>query len=137
MRKHLRRFVVLLIAMAMILAMSVSVSADGTSGDVSGNTPGSTSGSTPNSDSDGTPSSTVISGDYTGKTVILSSNDVHGAIESYQYMAGLRTQYEKLGAKVFTLDCGDFSSGNNYVKYSQGVDAINLMNAAGYDISTL
>ena len=32
----------------------------------------------------------VFPTDYTGKTVILHSNDVHGAIDGYAYIAWLR-----------------------------------------------
>ena len=34
---------------------------------------------------------TATAADYTGKTVILHSNDVHGQIDGYAWMAGLRS----------------------------------------------
>ena len=46
------------------------------------------------------PAAAELADDYTGKTVILQSNDVHGAIDRYQYMAGLRNELEKRGADV-------------------------------------
>ena len=45
--------------------------------------------------------------DYTGKTVILHSNDVHGQIDGYAYIAGLREYFKSLGAEVILADSGD------------------------------
>ena len=75
--------------------------------------------------------------DYTGKTVILHSNDVHGQIDGYAYIAGLRNRFLELGAEVILCDTGDFSQGSVYVSSSKGADAIEMMNAAGYDVVTL
>ena len=75
--------------------------------------------------------------DYTGKTVILHSNDVHGAIDGYAYMAGLRSDLEAKGAEVIVVDAGDFSQGSIYVSTNKGAAAIDMMNAAGYDVVTL
>ena len=75
--------------------------------------------------------------DYTGKTVILHSNDVHGALAGYAYMAALRSEYEAMGADVILVDAGDFSQGDIYVSINQGAAAVEMMNAAGYDVVTL
>lgn len=75
--------------------------------------------------------------DYTGKTVILHSNDVHGQIDGYAYIAGLRTCFESLGADVILADVGDFSQGSPYVTTSKGLSAIEMMNTAKYDVATL
>ena len=75
--------------------------------------------------------------DLTGMTVILHSNDVHGALDGYAYMASLKKQYEAAGADVIVVDAGDFTQGNPYVSLSKGHSAIDLMNAAGYDLVTL
>lgn len=75
--------------------------------------------------------------DLTGMTVILHSNDVHGALDGYAYMAALKKQYEAAGADVIVVDAGDFTQGNPYVSLSKGHSAIDLMNAAGYDLITL
>ena len=75
--------------------------------------------------------------DYTGKTVILHSNDVHGAIDGYAYMAALRSDLESKGAEVIVVDAGDFSQGTTYVSSSKGYAAVEMMNAAGYDVVTL
>ena len=75
--------------------------------------------------------------DYTGKTVILHSNDVHGQIDGYATIAGLRDYLKSLGAEVILADAGDFSQGSIYVSSNKGAAAIEMMNAAGYDIVTL
>ena len=79
----------------------------------------------------------LLAEDYTGKTVILQSNDVHGEIVGYQYIAGLRDELEKRGAEVILADCGDWSQGSPYVGFYDGASAIKMMNTAGYDIAEL
>ena len=75
--------------------------------------------------------------DYTGKTVILHSNDVHGQVDGYAYIMGLREYFRSLGAEVILADAGDFSQGTVYVSSSKGASAIDMMNAARYDVATL
>jgi len=75
--------------------------------------------------------------DYTGKTVILHSNDVHGQIDGYACIAGLRDYFLSLGAEVILADAGDFSQGSVYVIATKGLAAVEMMNAAGYDVVTL
>ena len=77
------------------------------------------------------------SGDFTGRIVVLHSNDVHGAIDGYAKIAALRAIYESLGAEVILADAGDFSQGSPYVNLSSGENAISLMNAAGYTVATI
>ena len=72
-----------------------------------------------------------------GKVVILHSNDVHGAVEGYAKIAALRDQYKAAGAEVILADAGDFCQGTPYVSLSKGANAIEMMNAAGYDVATL
>jgi 5'-nucleotidase/UDP-sugar diphosphatase len=72
-----------------------------------------------------------------GKTVILHSNDVHGAIEGYAYITALKADYEAKGAEVILVDAGDYSQGTTYVSVSQGADAVTMMNTVGYDVVTL
>ena len=76
-------------------------------------------------------------GKYAGKTVIVHSNDVHGAIEGYSYMAALKQSIESEGGTVILADDGDFSNGNIYVSISKGDSAVTLMNEAGYDVVAL
>ena len=73
-----------------------------------------------------------------GKTVILHTNDVHGAIDKYAKVAALRNEcYDRGASAVVLLDAGDFSQGSTYVSLSKGATAVELMNAVGYDAVTL
>lgn len=72
-----------------------------------------------------------------GKTVILHTNDVHGAIAGYAYITALKADYEAKGAEVILVDAGDYSQGKTYVSVTKGADAVTMMNAAGYDVVTL
>lgn len=75
---------------------------------------------------------------FKGKTVILHSNDVHGAIAGYAYMPALRDTILGLGATdVLLVDAGDFTQGDIYVSVNKGKAAVDMMNAAGYDVVTL
>ena len=72
-----------------------------------------------------------------GKTVILHTNDVHGAIAGYANIAALKAEYEAKGAEVILADAGDYSQGTTYVSLSKGANAIDMMNLVGYDVATL
>ena len=75
--------------------------------------------------------------DLDGKTVILHTNDVHGAVANYAAVAALKAEYTARGAEVILVDAGDYSQGTTYVSTTKGADAIAMMNAAGYDVVTL
>ena len=75
--------------------------------------------------------------DLTGSTVILHTNDVHGAIAGYAKVAALKQYYQDCGAYVLLLDAGDYIQGDPSVSASQGATAIELMNLAGYDAAAL
>lgn len=75
--------------------------------------------------------------DLAGKTVVLHTNDVHGQVDLYAKVAALKKDYEAKGADVILVDAGDYIQGTPYVSDSQGKTAIELMNAAGYDVVTL
>ena len=79
----------------------------------------------------------VTHGEYYGKTVILHSNDVHGAIEGYAKMAALKADYEAKDATVILVDNGDYSQGTPYVSHSKGLNAVEMMNATGYNVAGL
>lgn len=76
-------------------------------------------------------------GELDGKTVILHSNDVHGAISGYANMAGLAAEYKAKGAEVILADAGDYSQGKVSVSSNKGLNAVTLMNKVGYDVATL
>ena len=72
-----------------------------------------------------------------GKTVILHTNDVHGAIAGYAYITALKADYEAKGAEVILVDAGDYSQGEVYVSDTKGLDAVEMMNATGYNVVSL
>ena len=117
MRKYMNRLTVLLATLIMVLAFTISVNAEELT-------------ATKVSYGD-------LEADYTGKTIILTTNDVHGAIEGYKYVAGLKTALEERGAEVVLVDCGDFTQGTTYVSESKGDSAVRLMNMAGYSYAAL
>ena len=75
--------------------------------------------------------------DYSGKTIILHTNDVHGAIDGYAYVAWIADVLRQNGAEVILADAGDFTQGDIYVSTNKGRAAIEMMNAVGYDVVTL
>lgn len=75
--------------------------------------------------------------DLSGKTVILHTNDVHGAVGRYPYIASVKENFQNRGAEVLLVDAGDYIQGTPYVNMSKGADAITVMNAAGYDFATI
>ena len=107
----MRKFLSVLLAMAMVLSLSVTSFAADTDSEAKA--------------------------EMAGKTVILHTNDVHGAIEGYAYITALKADYEAKGAEVILVDAGDYSQGTSYVSVTKGLDAIEMMNAAGYDVVTL
>ena len=107
----MRKFLSVLLAMAMVLSLTVTSFAADTAADAKA--------------------------EMAGKTVILHTNDVHGAVEGYAYIAQLKADYEAKGAEVILVDAGDFSQGEVYVSDTKGLDAVEMMNVTGYDVVTL
>ena len=64
--------------------------------------------------------------DYHGKTVILHSNDVNGAVEGYPRMAWLKSEFERLGAEVILVDAGNASAGPIHAS-GKGAAAMELL----------
>ena len=67
---------------------------------------------------------TELAADYSGKTVILHSNDVHGELEGYAVIAQLKADLTAKGAEVILADAGDYCRGTPYVGVSKGATAI-------------
>ena len=107
----MRKFLSVLLAMAMVLSLSVTSFAADTDSEAKA--------------------------EMAGKTVILHTNDVHGAIAGYAYITALKADYEAKGAEVILVDAGDYSQGEVYVSDTKGLDAVEMMNVTGYDIVTL
>ena len=72
---------------------------------------------------------------YEGKTVILHTNDVHGAIDGYAYIPALRAWFEDKGADVIVVDAGDFSQGTTYVSSSKGAAAVDGAGTTDVEVS--
>ena len=79
----------------------------------------------------------IYRNEFSGKTIILHSNDVHGKLDGYAVMSALKETYQAVGAEVIMVDAGDFSQGTIYVSSSKGASAVTMMNAVGYDVVTL
>lgn len=114
----MRKFLSVLLAMAMVLSLTVT-------------------GFAIEDPAAATDAETKTEATMAGKTVILHTNDVHGAVEGYAYIAQLKADYEAKGAEVILVDAGDYSQGKTYVSVTKGADAVTMMNAAGYDVVTL
>ena len=72
--------------------------------------------------------------------VILYTNDVHTYIDgalSYDVIAGVKAELLKQYKHVLLVDAGDHIQGTAYGSLDKGETIIKLMNAAGYDLSTL
>jgi len=65
---------------------------------------------------------------------IVFDNDVHGAIDRYEYLAGFRDALKADGYPVLTVSVGDYLQGSAYAAVSQGQYCIDMMNAVGYDV---
>ena len=115
----MRKFLSVLLAMAMVLSLSV------------------TSFALEDTATTEAPAAAVADQTMAGKTVILHTNDVHGAIASYAYITALKADYEAKGAEVILVDAGDYSQGEVYVSDTKGLDAVEMMNVTGYDVATL
>lgn len=72
-----------------------------------------------------------------GLTVVLHTNDVHGAIDGYEKIAAMKANLEATGADVILVDAGDYIQGTTAVSDTKGTNAIALMNAAGYDLAAI
>ncbi|MBR3077344.1 MAG: 5'-nucleotidase C-terminal domain-containing protein [Oscillospiraceae bacterium] len=80
---------------------------------------------------------TILDDDLIGKTVILHTNDTHGALLGFAQVAKVRKDYEARGARVLLVDAGDFSQGTTYVSTNKGAAAAQIMKLTGYDVVTL
>lgn len=88
-------------------------------------------------------------GEYTDKTVIIHTNDIHGGfipdaqagtdggLEGYAAISSLKKEYEAKGATVLLVDDGDFSQGSIYVALNKGEASAELMEKVGYDIVSI
>ncbi len=66
-------------------------------------------------------------------TVVLYTNDVHCAIESYAFLAAYKAELISKGVKVLTVDAGDAIQGEVVGALTKGSAIIDIMNSVGYD----
>jgi len=76
-------------------------------------------------------------GELAGTLVVIHTNDVHGALDGYAKVAAMKKVYEGQGADVLLLDAGGYLQGHQHVNASKGEAAIELMNAAEYDLAAM
>lgn len=70
--------------------------------------------------------------------VILYENDVHGSIDGYTKMAGLRDAINQSDtAWVGVVSCGDFLQGGVSAAVTKGQGIVDIMKAVGYDAVTI
>ncbi|MBQ0015367.1 MAG: bifunctional metallophosphatase/5'-nucleotidase [Bacteroidales bacterium] len=69
--------------------------------------------------------------------IILYDNDAHCQIDGYSYMKALRDSAAAYTPNVVVVSCGDFVSGSTMGAYSRGEYPIRVVNAVGYDYTTL
>ena len=83
----------------------------------------------------------VAEGALEGKLVILHTNDMHGRAVAtddqlgYARIATLKKTLQAQGAEVLLMDAGDFSQGTPVVNLGYGKNAVEFLNATGYDIA--
>jgi 2',3'-cyclic-nucleotide 2'-phosphodiesterase (5'-nucleotidase family) len=70
--------------------------------------------------------------------VVLYENDVHGQIDGYPKLAGLRDAISQSDtAWTAVVSCGDYLSGGVACSLKKGEYIVTLMNSVGYDAVTL
>ena len=109
--KKTRRLLALLLAMAMMLALTVTAGAE-----------------------------EVTTTAAKSEITVIYTNDVHPYIDktlSYATVSAMKQDYQKAGKQVLLVDAGDHIQGTAYGGMDEGKTIVQLMNAAGYDIATL
>lgn len=79
-----------------------------------------------------------VDGGKSEHVYIISTNDIHAAIDALPHLATIVKEYEARG-EVLLVDSGDRVTGNAYVDDAQepGVPLVKIMNELGYDVATL
>ncbi|RKM56955.1 hypothetical protein D6856_14355 [Butyrivibrio sp. XB500-5] len=90
--------------------------------------------------------------DLGDKIVIVSTNDIHGAVNDLTYVSQLRNRLKEKNANVLLVDSGDFSTDKKTVENydgkksddagfcasnTEGIAPVKIMNAVGYDYGCL
>ena len=109
--KKTRRLLALLLAMAMMLALTVTAGAE-----------------------------EVTTTAAKSEITVIYTNDVHTYIDktlSYATVSAMKQDYQKAGKQVLLVDAGDHIQGTAYGGMDEGKTIVQLMSAAGYDMATL
>ncbi|MBO4665314.1 MAG: bifunctional metallophosphatase/5'-nucleotidase [Paludibacteraceae bacterium] len=69
--------------------------------------------------------------------IILFENDVHCAIEGYASLSALRNELRQVTPYVSIVSAGDFAQGAAIGSLSRGESIVKVMNAVGYDATTV
>ena len=76
-----------------------------------------------------------------GRVTVLHTNDTHSHIDdglvAFSAIAAEKARLEAEGENVILVDAGDYVQGTALGGYDEGRSAIEIMNAAGYDVATL
>lgn len=73
----------------------------------------------------------------TKPVVVLFDNDVHCAIDGYVRMAGLRDSFRTTTPYVSLVSAGDWAQGDVIGSLTEGQAIVRVLNAVGYDFTTL
>ena len=80
----------------------------------------------------------VVKQQHQKSIVVLYENDVHGQIDGYPKLAGLRDAISQSDtAWTAVVSCGDYLSGGVACSLRKGEYIVTLMNSVGYDAVTL
>ena len=75
------------------------------------------------------------------RVVVLHTNDTHTHIDdgrvAFSEIAAEKARLEAAGENVILVDAGDYVQGTAFGGFDSGRSAINIMNAAGYNVATL
>ena len=75
------------------------------------------------------------------RVIVLHTNDTHTHIDdgrvAFSEIAAERARLEAAGENVILVDAGDYVQGTALGGFDSGRSAIDIMNAAGYDVATL
>ena len=75
------------------------------------------------------------------RVVVLHTNDTHTHIDdgrvAFSEIAAEKARLEAEGENVILVDAGDYVQGTAFGGFDSGRSAIDIMNAAGYNVATL
>lgn len=79
---------------------------------------------------------TVEKGKLSGKTVVLHTGDVNGAVDGYAKLSALKDDLESAGAEVVMADAGNYTQTGDAENAFRTIDGLMLMTSMGYTVAT-